>query len=97
VTIAIDQYDLPDIEAAFPDVGVSPGRGYLPDLWVEGEASNELIREDELQDSVGHEVFDKILEHHRHRLDEEGLYWLRDELDDILELIEIEREEAPEP
>jgi hypothetical protein len=58
---------------------------------------NQVIREEDLRDLVGDEVFDQVLEHRRNRCDDEGLYWLEDELSDILGLIEIEREEVPEP
>ena len=58
---------------------------------------NQVIREEELRDSVGDEVFEQILDHRLHRCDGEGRYWLEDDLEIILGLIGIANAEAPEP
>jgi hypothetical protein len=62
-----------------------------------GEAGCQTIREEELRDWVGEEIFEQILEYRLERHGEEGRYWLVDDLHTILGLIEIEREEVPEP
>jgi hypothetical protein len=58
---------------------------------------SEVIREEELRDSVGEEVFEHVLEYRLDRCDEEGRFWLADDLTNILGLIEIERGEDDEP
>jgi hypothetical protein len=58
---------------------------------------SQTIREDEVRDLVGDEVFERILEYRLERRDDVGRYWLVDDLDNALGLREAEREEVPEP
>jgi len=56
----------------------------------EPEPSIGTIRLQDVKDSYGEEVADRLLQYCRHRRDEFGEYWLSDELDELLELDALE-------